>query len=271
MHTIKLNDSLSLPALGLGTWQLTGPTCQQAVTTALTMGYRHIDTAERYGNHPEVGRGIKESGIARNEFFITSKLWMDHLTKDTVRPTFEQFLKDLQTEYLDLLLIHWPNRTVPYQETLSEMQKLKSEGLIKAIGVSNFSIHHLEEALSSGVEIVTNQVEFHPSLTQPDLKKFCDTHTIVVTAYSPLAQGADLKLPLIQQLAQQYSATPAQVVLAWLRQRNIIAIPKGSNEEHLKDNFASLNLTLSSSEIESINALNTNNRLINPDWAEFDY
>lgn len=271
MTTIKLNDTLSLPALGLGTWQLTGETCRQAVKLALKMGYRHIDTAERYGNHLEIAQGIKDSGIARPDFYLTSKIWMDHFTADQVRPTFEQALRELETEYLDLYLMHYPDRSIPYAETLKELQKLKAEGLIKAIGVSNFTIRHLEEALSVGVEIVTNQVEFHPTLTQPDLKKFCDNHGIVLTAYSPLAQGQDLRLPTIQEIAAAHQSTPAQVILAWLRQRDIIAIPKASDEKHLADNFASQKLILEDEEIERINALNTNNRLIIADWSEFGY
>lgn len=271
MQTLKLNDSLTLPMLGLGTWQLTGETCSQAVLDALEIGYRHIDTAERYENQTEVGTALEASGLARNEYFLTSKLWMNHFSKAAVRPAFEQTLSELKTDHVDLYLLHYPDRTVPYAETLLELQKLKDEGLIKAIGVSNFTIHHLEEALSVGVEIVTNQVEFHPSLTQPDLRKFCSQHDIAITAYSPLGQGQDLQLPVIQTIATQHQATPSQVILAWIRQLGIIAIPKASSRSHLSENFSSQEITLSPIEVTTISALNTNNRLIVSQWAEFDY
>jgi len=271
MQTIHLNDQLDLPVLGLGTWLLTGNTCSEAVKMAIEIGYRHIDTAEKYGNQAEIGKALSEISLDRSEYYLTSKLWMNHYHTSQVRPAFEQTLADLRTDYIDLYLMHWPDRTIPFTETLIELQKIKEEGLIKAIGISNCTMHHVEEILSAGIEIVTNQVELHPSFSQSELQIFCQKHDVVMTAYSPLGRGADLKLPIIVELAQKHEVSTAAVILNWLRQKGIIAIPKASDYKHLEDNFNSLKWDLSTDDVVKISSLNTNNRVINPDCGDFDY
>jgi len=259
-----------MPALGFGTWELTGQTCVQAVKKALGIGYRHIDTALMYGNHKEVGQAIKNSGIQREELFITSKVWRDSLTSRGVLNTLNQALKELGCEYLDMYLIHWPNSEVPIKETLGAMQELKEQGLVKAIGVSNFGIQHLKDALATGIQFSNNQVEFHPTFYQKELKEFCDQNNIILTAYSPLGRGEDLNLKIIQNLAEKYSKSSAQVVLNWILKKGIAAIPKASNPEYIQDNFNALQWNLAPKDIILTDELNQKNRIVNPGFNEFE-
>lgn len=226
MKTIRLNVDAQIPILGFGTWQLNDTICVDAVKNALLTGYRHIDTADIYGNHLEVAQGIRESGVPRNEIFITTKVFFPDLHGDRVIQKCKHFLSELETDYIDLLLIHWPNKKIPIEETLHAMNSLKNEGKIKAIGVSNFTIQHLEKALATGVKITNNQIELHPSFKQKEMREYCKANNITVTAYSPLGQGVDLQIPLIQELARKYTVSPAQVVLNWIITQNVIAIPK---------------------------------------------
>lgn len=271
MKTIQLNSKVSIPMLGFGTWQLIGEDCIKSVQFALQTGYRHIDTADKYGNHKEVAQGIKQSDVARNEIFLTTKIWRTDLAKDTVPTACERFLQELETDYIDLLLIHWPNKDIPIGETLEAMNKLKEAGKIRAIGVSNFTKHHIEDAISTGVEITNNQIETHPSFSQEEMKAFCDEKGISITAYSPLGRGQDIALPAIQTIAQKHSATPAQVILSWLLNRNIIAIPKSDKKEEIESNFKALELVLDEEDTTAINAVPQGPRLVNPDFAEWDY
>lgn len=271
MKTLNLNPQTKIPILGFGTWQLQGDKCQKAVEKALEVGYRHIDTAEVYENHQIIGKVLRKSKIPREKLFITSKVWRDDLGKRNVLKACQKALKELQTSYLDLYLIHWPNRNIPIAETLEALGNLKEKGLIKAIGVSNFTINHLKEALKVGVEITNNQVEFHPSLNQKKLKNFCEKRKIVITAYSPLAQGEDLKLPIIRKLALKYKKSPTQVILAWLIQKNIVAIPRSANPKHIEDNFKVLKGNLEERDIKLIDKIGGYLRTINPPFAEFDY
>ncbi len=260
---------MKIPVLGSGTWQVKGEQCVQAVEIALEIGYRHIDTAKAYGNHHEIGQVLKRSSIPREELFITSKLWRDFLHKSQVAPELKQTLEELQLDYLDLYLIHWPDSSVPIRETLEALQECKEQGLIKALGVSNFTVAHLNEAATAGVEISNNQVEFHPSLNQEELKDFCDKHGIRVTAYSPIAQGQDLELPLIQKLAQKYDRSPSQVVLNWLIRKNIVAIPRSKDRKHLLDNWKTLEWELRPEEVKQIDQIGGHNRLVKPSFHEF--
>lgn len=270
MKYFKLNDGNKIPVLGFGTWQLTRDICRESVLKALEGGYRHIDTADVYGNHKEIAKAIKQSNINRSELFITSKVWRSELKKDLVLYAGERFLEELDTDYLDLLLIHWPNSSVPIQETLTAFQELKTKGLIKSYGVSNFTKTHLEEIKNLGLEITVNQVEFHPSLNQKELKKYCDKNNIVITAFSPIAQGQDLKLPLILELSKKYKKSTSQVILNWLISKNIVAIPRSSNINHIKDNFGTLKWHLNPDDIKKIDNIGSNNRLNNPSFAEFN-
>ena len=269
MKSLPLNAETSIPILGFGVWQLRDDECVQSVLKALEVGFRHIDTADRYGNHAQVAQAIKESGIDRNELFITTKVPPTDIQKETLIADAKRYLEELQMDYVDLLLIHWPNKDIPIQESLEAMQELKQQGLIKAIGVSNFTIRHLEEALATGIEVSNNQVEFHPSLNQKRLKEFCDQHEITITAYSPIAQGQDLELPLIQELATKYDRSPAQVILNWLMAKNIVAIPRSSKPERIEDSFKSTEWELSPEDVQRIDELNTDNRLVMPPHAEF--
>jgi 2,5-diketo-D-gluconate reductase B len=260
---------MKIPIIGHGTWQVKGALCQAATEMALEIGYRHIDTAKAYGNHQDIAVALKHSSIPRDQVFITSKLWRDFLHKSQVAAELDQTLNELELDYLDLYLIHWPNSTVPIRETLEALQECKDRGLIKAVGVSNFTAQHLNEAASAGVEIATNQVEFHPSLNQKELKAFCDKHEIRLTAYSPIAQGQDLKLPMIAELAKKYDRSPSQVVLNWLIRKNLIVIPRATNREHLLDNWQTLEWELSPEDVEKIDQIGGHNRLVKPDFQEF--
>ena len=271
MKSIQLNGRTSIPMLGFGTWKLTGEDCLKSVQLTLQAGYRHIDTADKYGNHTEVGKAILQSDISRNEIFLTTKIWRTDLAKDAVPLACERFLQELQTDYIDLLLIHWPNKDIPIGETLEAMNKLREAGKIRTIGVSNFTKHHLKDALAAGVEITNNQVEIHPSFNQEEMRAFCQEKGISVTAYSPLGRGQDIALPAIQDIAQKHQTTPAQVILAWLLHRNIIAIPKSEKQDEIESNLKAPELVLTKEDVEVINSVPQGPRIVNPDFAEWDY
>ena len=265
-----LGKNTKMPMLGFGTWRLSGEVAFATVKHALAVGYRHIDTAAIYGNHQEVGRAMAESGIARKEIFITSKVWWDQLRYGDVRVACRQSLCELQIEYLDLYLIHWPNRAIPMSETLSALESLKKDGYIRAIGVSNFDISHLKEALATGVKIVINQVEFHPSFNQKELKKFCDQQDIAITAYSPIGQGKDLELTVVKNIAKKYTRSPSQVILNWLISKNIIAIPRSSQFSRIADNFKALEWKMKQEDVDRIDSITIHERILHPPFAEFE-
>ncbi|MEX0895425.1 MAG: aldo/keto reductase [Patescibacteria group bacterium] len=271
MKTLQLNPNTTIPSLGFGTWQLTGKACQQAVATALAAGHRHLDTADRYGNHADVAAGIADSGIKRSDIFLTTKVWRDQLHAADLQRAAERFLQELQTEYLDLLLIHWPNRDIPIDETLGAMASLQKQGIIKSFGVSNFTIAHLKQALETGHTIAINQVEFHPSLNQEELLAFCAEHDIRITAYSPIAQGADLQLPIIQTLAEKYQRSPAQVILNWLLSKDMIVIPRSSKPERIADALLAQDWQLEDEDVAAIDAIGESNRIVCPPFNEFDF
>ncbi|MEO8637473.1 MAG: aldo/keto reductase [Candidatus Taylorbacteria bacterium] len=268
---LTLNDNLTIPILGFGTWELLGAKAKMAVLTALEVGYRHVDTADAYENHKEVGLAIKESRVPREELFITSKLWRDEFEKGKVKGACQRALKELGLDYLDLYLLHWPNKDVPIGETLEAMRELVEVGLVRSIGVSNFTIHHLEDVIATGISVALNQVEFHPSLYQKELEEFCGKHAIAVTAYSPMARGADLKIPTIVDIAKKYKKSASQIILNWTMQKGIVVIPKASNPIHIRDNFASLEFDLAPEDCALIDNLHMNRRIVLPDFNEFDY
>jgi len=272
MHpTLSLNSGYDIPLLGFGTWQLEGDQAYQSVKMALKAGYRHIDTAERYGNHQEVGQAIAESGIPRKELFLTSKIWRENLQPEVARQVLPRFLKELQIEYLDLLLIHWPNMDVDMNETFKIMRQWQEQGILRSFGVSNFTVHHLQNMLKAGFIPAMNQVEFHCSLNQETLRSFCEQQNIALTAYSPIAQGYDLRLPQVEKLSQKYQKSSSQVILNWLRQKNIVAIPRSADEQHIQDNLASLEWNLEPEDVLSLDGLNENYRVVCPDFADFGY
>ena len=269
--SLMLNKDASIPLLGFGTWQIIDQECVLGVEAALKTGYAHIDTADAYGNHKEVAQGIQNSGVARQDIFITTKVWNTMHKHDDVIESGERFLKELEIDYIDLLLIHWPIRKVPVGETLKAMDELKKRGLIRAIGVSNFTRHHIEDALAAGVEITNNQVEVHPTFNQKDLRAFCESKNISVTAYSPLGHGEDLNAPLMEELAQKYEKSPAQIALNWVMSRGMITIPKSSNPARIKENFDSMSFELEEADLKSIDAMPQGKRLGAPSFGEFSY
>ena len=289
MKTITLNNETKMPIIGLGTFLSSQGEVYKAVRWALKLGYRHIDCASIYGNQNEVGQAIqdamKEDNIKREDLFITSKLWNDSHQVDDVKLAFEQTLSELKLDYLDLYLIHWPVaqrkgtqmpkddndwlplEEVPLWETYSEMEKLYEQGLCKAIGVSNFNKDNLGKLISK-TQIVpaVNQVECHPLLNQKELIDYCSKNNIAITAYSPLgaqySHGSLLTNPRIVDIAAKNNATPAQVLLAWQIARGIIVIPKSVHEDRIRENFASLALSLDNDDIKKINEMNEDHRFI---------
>lgn len=271
MKYFNLKNNQQIPALGLGTWQLKGMDCEQAVADALEIGYRYIDTAEAYDNQKQIGKTLSQSNIHRDDLFITSKVFHDHLKKHDVLDSCSRTLEELRLDYLDLYLIHWPNRHISLAETIEAFLQLRNEKKIKMFGVSNFTINHLQDLLDITDEVVNNQVEFHPSLHQKELKQYCDEQKIVITAYSPIAQGKDLQISLVQELADKYERSSSQVVLNWLIGKGINVIPRSADKVHLADNFRTLDWELSPDDIERIDNVGGNLRIVKPWFNEFDY
>lgn len=245
----------NVPALGLGTWRLWGNDCVGAVEDALAIGYRHIDTAQMYDNEKEVGEGIRRSGVAREDIFVVTKLWSSNLAPRDVRRSMEKSLKDLRAEYVDLLLIHWPNERVPLEHTLDAMLELQEEGKTRFIGVSNFPPELFQKALDHA-SVACNQVEYHPFMSQARLAKMARENDAMLTAYSPLAKGRVIGNGILREIAAAHGKNTAQVVLRWLvQQDNVSAIPKASSGEHRRSNFDIFDFELSSEEMDRIFAL----------------
>ncbi len=253
MEYVTVQDT-EIPALGLGTWRMKGPTCRRAVATALELGYRHIDTAQAYGNEQQVGAAISQSGIDREELFLTTKLAGSNRDHDSVIESTRESLDKLETDYADLLLIHQPNSTTPLEETIGAMDELVEEGRVKHIGVSNFGIERLHAAREhADAPILTNQVQYHPFWDQTTLLDYCQIHDLMLTAYSPLAHGGAVRDSLLNEVGARYDKTPAQVALRWLvQQENVSTIPKSTNPEHLEANLQIFDFELSSEEMRSI-------------------
>lgn len=257
-----------IPRLGLGTWQLEGEACARAVQEALELGFRHLDTAQMYENEEAVGRGLRRADVPRDEVFVTTKLWREHLDAASVRRTGEASLKRLGLERLDLLLIHWPNEDVPLEETLEAMRELQEEGKVAHLGVSNFPVDWLERALAVA-PVVCDQVEYHPLLAQPALLRKAREHDLALVAYSPLAHGRVLREPAVKDVAARLGVSAAQVALRWLvEQEGVAAIPKASSRAHLEDDLAALALELSAEDRERLDTLaSRGERTLDPDFA----
>ena len=268
MNGIELASGYTMPALGFGTWESTGNDCRRAVKHALDAGYTHIDSAAAYGNQHDIGQALKEYGVEREKLFITSKIFRDSLVyEDAVRQA-EASLRELMTEYLDLLLIHWPNDSVPMEETFSAFEKLHNSGKVKSIGVSNFSIRNLEKALKkSDLPISINQVEYHPLLNQEKLFAFCRGHGVNVTAYSPLARGVVFGNPVLKKIGERYGKSAGQVSLRWLIQKGLSAIPKSTNETHIRKNIDIFDFALTIAEMEEIDRIPDRKRMVKGEWA----
>lgn len=256
-----------IPALGLGTWQITGPACQRAVTDALDLGYRHIDTAQAYDNEQQVGRGLAESEVDRDEIFLTTKVWHKNLTQNEVVATTDQSLSKLGTDYVDLLLVHWPVDDVPFKETFDAMRHLRNEEKVRHLGVSNFPPSKLEEALDYA-PLLCNQVEYHPFLAQTDLLELCRENDMMLTAYSPLARGHALRDPTLKEIGESHDKSPAQVILRWLiQQDNVAAIPKAASHQHRVANLEIFDFELTDEQMATIHDLDRNQRIIDPSFA----
>jgi diketogulonate reductase-like aldo/keto reductase len=263
-------QSFAIPAIGLGTWNLHEEECVRTVSFALQNGYRHVDTAVYYGNESEVGKGIQASGINREDVFLTTKVWWDQLSSEALLNSAEASVDRLGTGYVDLLLVHWPNPDISLKETIGGLLEAKSRGLTKAIGVSNFPSVLLWEAqdIADG-QLITNQVEYHPFLSQNTLLQTCADLGMALTAYCPIVKGRVTENPVLGQIAGKYDKTPVQVTLRWhVQQDNVIAIPKSSNPERLMANLDIFDFELSVEDMAQISALaSPAGRTIHADFA----
>lgn len=256
MKTMRLESGHAMPVLGLGTWKLRGEICKTAIKEAFQLGYTHFDTAWVYGNQREIGEALQEIGVERDQLFITSKIASDHLQHDAVLAQCDECLEQLRTDYVDLLLIHWPNEAIPLEETLSAFNKIADAGKAKSIGLSNFGIDQVERARKiSEVPISVNQVKYHVRHNPADLLQHCKAHHIVLTAYSPLARGQIQGEPLLKRIAENHEKTPAQVGLRWLLQKGMVVIPKASSKAHMKENLALFDWELTAEEMSEIDNL----------------
>ncbi|PWW42295.1 MULTISPECIES: aldo/keto reductase [Paenibacillus] len=259
--TTTLYNGVKMPWLGFGVFKVKdGEEVVEAVKTAIQAGYRSIDTAKAYNNETGVAQGIRESGIAREDLFITTKVWNGDQGYESTLAAFEASMERLELEYLDLYLIHWPVKG-KYKDTWRALEKLHKEGRIRAIGVSNFQIHHLEDLMTDAtIKPAVNQVELHPLLIQTELREYCSKHQIQIEAWSPLGQGHLLEHPLLLEIAAKYSKSPAQVILRWDLQNGIVTIPKSVTPQRIRDNADLYDFELTTEEIERINQLNENKR-----------
>ena len=244
-----------VPSLGLGTWRLSSEECTRAVERALALGYRHIDTAQMYGNEGAVGHGIQNSGVSREDIFLVTKVRTSGLSYNDVILSTRQSLRKLLTDYVDLLLIHWPNPRVPLEETLGAMTELQEEGSVRHVGVSNFPPSMVEEAAQYAT-IFCNQVEYHPYRAQDELLKQAREMDYLLTAYSPVARGAVLNDQTLREIGEAHGKTPTQVTLRWLiQQDHVAAIPKAASDAHLQSNFDVFDFELNDEEMERISGL----------------
>ncbi|MDQ3850758.1 MAG: aldo/keto reductase [Actinomycetota bacterium] len=260
-------QGVEVPKLGLGTWLITGRACVDAVRDALELGYRHIDTARAYGNEAQVGRGLAKAPVPREDVFLTTKLWYTDLRARQVRAQVEGSLRALDTDYVDLLLIHWPNADVPLAETLGAMVELREGGRVRHLGVSNFPARVVREALEHA-PILTDQVEYHPYLGQPALLALARERDLMLTAYSPLAHGRLLDEPVLREIGAAHGKTAGQVALRWLLdQPQVAAVPKASSHANRAANLDVFDFALDDAERGAIAALERGLRTADPAWA----
>jgi 2,5-diketo-D-gluconate reductase B len=254
-----------IPVIGLGTWDLRGRVCARVVEQALRLGYRHIDTAEMYDNEREVGEGLRASGVKRNEVFVTTKIWPSHFAPRELERAARDCLVRLRLSDVDLMLLHWPNPQIPLKETLGALDKVKRDGLARHIGVSNFTVPLLEQALRTSSEpLVCNQFECHPFLDQSKLIAACRQHGVAIVAYSPIAKGRVRDDEVLSRIGAAHKKTAAQVSLRFLVQQNIVVIPRTSRVERLSENAAIFDFALSAQQMADIAGLvRRDGRLIN--------
>jgi diketogulonate reductase-like aldo/keto reductase len=252
MQFVEANGA-KIPAIGLGTWELSGRSCARIVEQALRLGYRHIDTAQVYENEREVGEGIRLSGVRRDELFVTTKVWTNHFAPNDLERSAKESLVKLRLSSVDLLLLHWPNPHVPLAETLGALAHARQLGLARHVGVSNFTVALIEEAVALSPEpLVCDQVEYHPYLDQGKVLEACTRHGLAPVAYSPVAKGRIKNDATLARIGLVHAKTAAQVCLRWLVQQNVAAIPRTSRIERLSENIDVFDFALSEAEMSEI-------------------
>jgi diketogulonate reductase-like aldo/keto reductase len=252
MQFVEANGA-RIPAIGLGTWELRGRLCARIVEQAIKLGYRHVDTAQVYENERKVGEGVRASGVRRDDIFVTTKVWTTHFAPHDLERSAKESLVRLRLSEVDLLLLHWPNPHVPLAETLGALARAKTLGLARHIGVSNFTVALLDQAVALSPEpLVCNQVEYHPYLDQTKVREACTRHGIAVVAYSPVAKGKIKTDATLAQIGHAHGKTPAQICLRWLVQQNAVAIPRTSRVERLSENIGVFDFELSNDEMGDI-------------------
>jgi diketogulonate reductase-like aldo/keto reductase len=257
MYVVEANGA-RIPAIGLGTWELRGRVCARIVEQALRLGYRHIDTAQIYENEREVGEGVRASGVRRGEVFVTTKVWTTHFAPNDLLRSVKESLARLRMTEVDLLLLHWPNPQVPLEETLGALAQAKQLGLARHIGVSNFTVALIEQAVAICTEpLVCDQVEYHPYLDQTKVRAACAAHGLALVAYSPVAKGHVKDAEVLNRIGARYDKSAAQVSLRWLVQQNAVAIPRTSRIERLTENINVFDFALTDEEMDEIFAMGT--------------
>ena len=269
MQYVNANGA-EIPAIGFGTFELEPADAESMVAHALDVGYRHIDTAQMYKNEEAVGRGLKKSGLDREDIFLTTKVWTDQFADGDLQASVRESLKKLDTDYVDLLLLHWPNPDISLKETLGALNEVREQGLARNIGISNFTTTLIEEAVGqSTAPLATNQVEFHPYISQqPVLDKLAE-HGMALTAYCPLAQGRVFSEPTLERIGKAHGKNGGQVALRWLVQHgDVVVIPRSSKKEHVTNNFDIFDFELTEEEMREVEALHSEDgRIINPSFA----
>lgn len=273
MHNVEANGA-SIPALGMGTWTLEGEACASLVADALALGYRHVDTAAAYKNEQAVGEGLRASGFSRDDIFVTTKVWWTDLAAGDLRRSAEDSLRRLGLDYVNLLLIHWPNPEIPLADSIGALNEVRAAGMARNIGVANFTLSLIAEATRlSEAPLVTNQVEYHPYLDQSKVLAACRDNGMAVTSYCPLYRGGPLfSEPAVVAAAEAHGKTPAQVVLRWhVQQEGVVAIPRTTKVERLPENIDVFDFALSEEEMGAISRLRVANRRIcdygfSPKW-----
>ena len=266
METVSAQGA-EVPKIGFGTWQINGRECTEAVRDALELGYRHVDTAAAYDNERDVARGIAESGVDREEIWLTTKVWMDDVSRDRLRASAENSLRDLATDYVDLLLVHWPNPSVPIEETMAAMTSLRERGRARHLGVSNFTPRLLTEALEHG-PLLCDQVEYHVGLGQGPLLEMAEERDLVIAAYAPFAHGEIFDEPLLKEIGEAHGKSPGQVALRWLiEQERVVTIPKAASHENRVANLDVFDFKLTEEERARIDALPKDQRRFDTSWA----
>jgi len=263
----------AIPVIGYGTWPLKDEECARGVATALQCGYRHIDTAEMYGNEAAVGEGLRASGVPRDEIWLTTKVWWENIGDGPLQRSAEASLKRLGVDQVDLLLIHWPNKSIPLSESIRALNDAKRRGLTRHIGVSNFPTRMLDEAVAlSDAPLIANQCEYHPHLDQSKVLAACRRHGMAFVSYCPLGRGAVggvLEEPVVREIADRLGRTPAQVVLRWhIQQPNVVAVPKSANPKRIAENFDVFNFALDDADMQRLSALaRPDGRVVNLEFA----